>query len=232
MAIRPVFVPVLDGPAMVRTEMLEFVWHPGMAVSQKQKSIASLHEAAEQMLGAGPFLEVSTRSPNALGARLSAFNLTLSHPKAARPVSVECAFQAGKVFGDNGPFLDLLTVSSGEAKRDPRLQDSGPLTSFRFGAEAWPLKPRTAFYDWLYINALIGSGLIEEVADAAGFTDIEFNPAKSINCQAHSVALAVALRHRGMLDSALASKDVFLERVTGALSPEPEAKAPLQGSLF
>lgn len=231
MAIRPVFVPVLNGPMMVRTEMVEFVWHPGMALSQKRKSIASLHQAAEQMLS-GPFLEVSTRSPDALGTRLSAFNLTLSHPKAARPVSVECAFQAGKVFGEDGPFLDLLTASSSEAKRDLRLHNSGPLTSFQFGAEAWPLEPRTAFYDWLYITALSESGLIDAVAQSAGFTDIEFNPKKSINCQAHATAIALALRHRGLLNPAIASKNAFLDQVTRTTQVEPSKETARQGSLF
>lgn len=41
-----------------------------------------------------------------------------------------------------------------DAKRDPRLQASGRLTGFRFNGSSFPLEPKTAFYDWLYINAI------------------------------------------------------------------------------
>ncbi len=34
-------------------------------------------------------------------------------------------------------------------------------------------QPRRCFYDWLYITAL---------HECAGFTDINFNPERSINC--------------------------------------------------
>ncbi len=46
MAERPVYIPKSSGPLLVKTEMVPFQWFPGMAVSQKQKSIAALHEAA------------------------------------------------------------------------------------------------------------------------------------------------------------------------------------------
>ena len=45
--------------------------------------------------------------------------------------SVENAFQAGKVFENGGPFLDLLTVTPREAKRDTRLKESGRLLKFK-----------------------------------------------------------------------------------------------------
>ncbi|TON36462.1 hypothetical protein CGH58_23515, partial [Vibrio parahaemolyticus] len=43
-----------------------------------------------------------------------------------------------------------------------------------------------------------------------GFTDIEFNPEKSINCQAHAVALYRSLVHNGVLQQALSSPSEFL----------------------
>jgi hypothetical protein len=45
------------------------------------------------------------------------------------------------------------------------------------------------------------------------FTDIEFNPERSINCQAYSLALYKALQERNILSEALASKQAFLDVV-------------------
>lgn len=61
--------------------------------------------------------------------------------------------------------------------------------------------PRTAFYDWLYINALIENPqLAEKLNGYDGFTDIAFNPDKGINCQARSAALYVSLAKLGVLE--------------------------------
>ncbi len=45
------------------------------------------------------------------------------------------------------------------------------------------------------------------------FTDIEFNPQKSINCQAEAAAVYVSLRKQGLLEEALKNKDSFKEIV-------------------
>lgn len=41
MVSRPVFIAYLN---LVHSEMIDFTFHSGFSVSQKQKSIASLHE--------------------------------------------------------------------------------------------------------------------------------------------------------------------------------------------
>ena len=65
----------------------------------------------------------------------------------------------------------------------------------------WSLEPLTAFYDWLYVNALKQNPqLHEEVMQYQAFTDREFNPKKSIHCAAYSLAMFVALNKRGLLD--------------------------------
>ena len=57
------------------------------------------------------------------------------------------------------------------------------------------------FYDYLYINALYqNKKLANEISKYDIFTDIEFNPQKSLNCQAHSVAIFVSLYKKGILD--------------------------------
>lgn len=210
MAQRPLFIPSLDGPLLVRTVAVTFDWFPGLSVSQKQRSIDSLHDAAGQLSGINKVLEVSSKSREELGISLSAFNLALTNPTHSRR-SVECAFQGSKVFEQGGPYTDIYGMSSREAKRDERLRTSGHLICFRFLDIDWPLEPQTAFYDWLYITALKQHPtLIERLADFSAFTDIEFNPERSINCQAYAVALFVSLYKRGILESAMFDKDTFL----------------------
>ncbi|UXN57793.1 DUF6977 family protein [Phyllobacterium zundukense] len=214
MAERPVFIPAIEGPALVKTKFAEFQWFPGMAVSQKQKSIDSLHAAAREQFGISSVLEVSSKSRQELGVALSAFNLTFTTIKHKRTYSVECAFQGSKVFERGGPYVDLLDMTSREAKKDERLRSSGRLIGFRFFGIDWELEPQTAFYDWLYINALKKQySLTEQLREYSAFTDIEFNPERSINCQAYSVALYVSLSTRSLLEEATSSKDAFLRTV-------------------
>ena len=168
----------------VKTGGVAFEWFPGFAVSQKQKSIASMHRAISDT-GKTP-LEVSTKSPERLGQMLSAFNLKLGGHY------LENVFQAGKVFAGGGPYTDLLEVAPRDAKRDERLKSSGKLVKFTYQGVDWPLEPKTVFYDWLYYNAVresIPAEMLEEVKRYNAFTDIEFNPSKSINTQARSIAI-------------------------------------------
>jgi len=216
-AFRPVFFLSGENSGLVEIKEIKFEWHPGFSIQQKQKSIDSLHENARKLLGIDKILEVSSHSRESLGGMLSAFNLTFSTRKQQQKFTVECAFQGSKVFSGGGPFSDLLRASSREAKKDERLRNSGELIHFNFFGEIWALEPKTAFYDWVYINALKQHpDLLKQLLDYSAFTDIAFNPKRSINCQAHSVALAVALFKRDLLEQATASKDKFLEMVVGA----------------
>lgn len=214
MAERPLFIPAAEGPALVRTKHVEFQWFPGMAVSQKQKSVDSLHAAALKLPGISKVLEVSSKSREELGVALSAFNLTFTTVKHNRTFSVECAYQGSKVFEQGGPFVDIFGMTSREAKKDERLRSSGRLTGFRFFGTDWGLEPLTAFYDWLYINALKKQpSVTERLLEYSAFTDIEFNPERSINCQAYSVALYISLHRRGLLEEATSSREAFLRTI-------------------
>jgi hypothetical protein len=164
-------------------------------------------------------LEISSKSKSDLGSKLSAFNLMIKTVRYEREFSLECAYQASKVFEQGGPYVDLLGVKSIDAKRDPRLVKSGRLIKFQ-GTD-WDLTPRTAFYDWLYMNALHKRpDLATEVLQFRAFSDIAFNPERSLNCQAYSAALYVSLRLRGLLtDEILKNKERYLEVIsTGAVS--------------
>ena len=215
MAQRPIYIPQTKGDYLVQTDMLDFKWFPGMAISQKQKSIRSLHEAAlEKHKNLDQILEISSKSETSLGIALSAFNLMVMNATGKGIASVECVFQSSKVFEGNKQFLDLLKVSSLEAKKDPRLKESGRLIAFRPNGKKdkeWGLNPITAYYDLVYINALKQhEEYHEELLSYDAFSDIEFNPKKSINCQAYSVALFCALSKRGILCEALSSQQKFL----------------------
>ncbi|EMD6373789.1 MAG: hypothetical protein E7A54_05280 [Morganella morganii] len=210
MAVRPVFIPTNAGNILSVTKDVTFPWAPGMSKTQKQKSIRALHAAAND-LRVGSLLEISSKSENELGVALSAFNLKIKTKKLSKEFTVESAFQASKVFEMGGPYVDILDKSSIDAKRDIRLKESGELVNFKFYNTIWPLIPRTAFYDWLYLSALKQNKIIAiELLKFNGFTDIEFNPAKSINCQARAAALFVSLVKRNMLDDALSSKENYL----------------------
>jgi len=211
MAKRPIYVPNANAGQMVLRRDVEFTWFPGMSAAQKQKSIRSLHESAREQWDVEQILEISSKSEEGLGFRLSAFHLSIPRGHAGRSLSVECAYQGSKVFESGGPFTDLFSLTSREAKRDERLQQSGQLIEFQFHDERWPLNPPNAFYDWLYIHALVQNpDLAEALEGYSAFTDIEFNPEKSINCQAHSAALFVALKRRYLLDDAMESQEAFI----------------------
>ncbi|MDI3373700.1 hypothetical protein QLG06_04955 [Pseudomonas sp. V104_6] len=206
-----------------------------MSVAQKQRSIDSLHAAAKEAIpDIGEILEVSSKSKEKLGVALSAFNLSFTTLKQNFTMSVECAFQGSKVFERGGPYKDLFAKTSREAKLDDRIKNSGRLLKFSFYGADWELEPRTAFYDWLYINALRkqSDDLIDELLSYSAFTDIEFNPEKSINCQAYSIALFVSLHKQNLLDEALISKGSFLSVVGSALVSSSSQSEDVQGDML
>lgn len=214
MAIRPVFVVSLTQQYFVK-EYIDFEYFGGFTKSQKQKCINSLHNAFLKINKDKQVLEISTKSESYLGVQLSAFNLMI-RTKNGKEFSVETAFQASKVFEHGGPYKDLLYATPKSAKRDPRLRNSGKIISFFFNKQSFPIEPKTFFYNWLYINALQCYGdLAEKLLEYDAFTDIEFNPNRSINCQAEAAAIYVSLQQQGLLGEALQSKERFLEVVYG-----------------
>lgn len=214
MAIRPVFVVSLTQQYFVK-EYIDFEYFGGFTKSQKQKCINSLHNAFLKINKDKQVLEISTKSESYLGVQLSAFNLMI-RTKNGKEFSVETAFQASKVFEHGGPYKDLLYATPKSAKRDPRLRNSGKIISFFFNKQSFPIEPKTFFYNWLYINALQYYGdLAEKLLEYDAFTDIEFNPNRSINCQAEAAAIYVSLQQQGLLGEALQSKERFLEVVYG-----------------
>ncbi len=210
MAERPVFV--CNEKSYVKNIPTEFTFCPGFAKVQKERSAVNLHEAFLRRYPDAKVLEISSFSREELGRSLSAFHLTIGL-KDGRRVPVETAYQAGKIFRDGGPFTDLLDASPSQAKRDPRLSQFGPITGFTFNEMSFPTQPLTLFYTWLYMKALSEHPeLTEALMEYTAFTDIVYNPAKSVSCQARSAACYVSLRKKGEIEKALQDLD-FLQDV-------------------
>ena len=224
MAIRPIFLSTNSSKVLFKKENIDFKYFNGFAASQKSKSINALHESAKK-LGYDRILEVSTKSENKIGWQLSAFNLMVDFD-IDKKISLECAFQGSKVFDGNVQYKDLYYAESIEAKKDERLRNSGNIVGFNFDGIFWENEPKTAFYDYLYIKTLYDNyrDIIDELINYAVFTDIEFNPKRSINCQAKTCATLVSLVNTELLEEAISSKENFIDIVY--------KKVPKQMSLF
>ena len=200
MAQRPVFMPNDFNPYSVEWQV-DFPFSAGLAPSQKQKNIAALHKSFLEEFPGKRVLEISSKSLQPEGVLLSAFNLKKFVPSLGKAVSVENIYHAGKVFEHGGPYPDLLEKTARESKKDERMHLSGGIIGFRFEDMRFPTVPKTAFYDFLYMNALLeNEELMNALLQYDAFTDIEFNPRKSIACQASAAAKFIALHRAGRLD--------------------------------
>ena len=209
MAVRPVFVS--DEKYYVLTYSTEFEYHNGLSKAQRQRSAQSLHRAFLAIDPEARLLEISSFSEKELGISLSAFNLMLSL-NDGRKIPVECAYQGGKVFEHGGPYKDLLDAAPRDAKGDDRLSESGKIIGFEFEGRTFPTEPTSLFYTWLYMKALYESrDLAEELVQYNAFTDIVFNPKRSLNCQAYVCALFVSLNKRNEVERALDDIAFFSE---------------------
>ena len=147
-------------------------------------------EEAYKTYSVNNLFHINEKTKKGVKIELKKFNLMKYVPSINKSVPVECVFQAGKVFQNGGPYFDILEKQPWEAKRDERLRTSGNLIAFEFEGKRYPLEPKTAFYDMIYIEALNENPeLAAKVLEYDAFTDIEFNPDKSINCQAKACAL-------------------------------------------
>lgn len=171
-----------------------------------EKYVSILQEEYKSKVGTEevPF-EVSTAAKSELGFSLSAFNLK---DEKGRPV--ECVFQGAKKFEHGGPYIDLVDADPRAAKKDNRIRNSGKIVEFVLDGIEYPNTPKTAFYDYTYIKALIANPKIAEQVDGLdAFQDIWFNPEKSANCQAEAMAMYRGLKDSGKLDEAMESFKAF-----------------------
>lgn len=194
MTIRPVFKLIGYSPFFKKID-IPFEYASGFALVQKQKSINNLHKAFYNLYPKYKILEISTKSSDILGQQLSAFNLQVSINGIKYPV--ETLYQASKVYNSGIYTEQILKMQPNEAKKFlQEINNKYILKHFYFGGIIFPLEPKTFFYNWLYINALVREkDLIQDIIDNQYnvFSDIEFNPKKSINCQAQALAIGISL---------------------------------------
>jgi hypothetical protein len=231
MAERPLFT-IAEDRDLVKEIRLKLTWNSGFAPAQKEKNIIALHESAAAA-GYSPVLEISSKSKKLSGQRLSAFHLRVVSVRHGE-MPLESAFQGSKVFEGGGPFTELYRMEVREAKKDPRLKQSGTLIGFKFDGFSFPTEPKTVFYDWLYANSIYPHReWCKVLYGYAGFTDIEFNPYRSINCQARSCALFLSLMKRGLLDNAVQTPSAFVKPVSNFdYRPEIWKSASPTANLF
>ena len=95
--------------------------------------------------------------------------------------------------------------------------------------DLWDIEPKTAFYNWLYLNVLnLNNDLKNEVLQYDAFTDIEFNPKKSFSCQAEAIALYVSLRKKNLLTETgmIPARDEFLDLVRNKINRMSQDEPP------
>ncbi len=197
MASRPIFIPNYKGINLVEERFFDFTWSSGFAECQKKKNVAALHAAAKQD-GIERILEISSKSNEAVGLRLSAFSLKIEIDGTEYPL--ESVYQGSKLFEKCGPFPNIFCYEPRQAKRYVRTLDQGHLLGFELLSVRYPLIPKNAFYDWLYIRALAKHvDWITKNVSYDAYTDIEFNPQRQVNCQARAFAEYKSLAARSKL---------------------------------
>ncbi len=178
-AVLPVFIPDYEC-GYVKTVPVRFAWR-----STNSENVRAIHAAASEMGLPTPIYEISTASSLQRWRALSAFNLKL------KGIPIECLYQGSKVFKNGGPYHELYKMSPRNAKTDKRLRSSGKLIGFNYKGQEIPTWPKTLFFDWIYIKALIENDVM--LSPAEGFTDLFFKFTKGgVACQARSAALWMA----------------------------------------
>lgn len=227
-ASRPVFISKSNFPYYEQIDE-EFTFHSGFALAQKQRNIKAIHEKFYCKYPDKKVLEVSTKSPELFGTQLSAFNVMYN--LNGSEVSLESIFQGSKVFENGGPYHDLYKVGPVEAKKDLRIKESGLIVGFDLAGRIFASDPKDYFYNWIYSSAIYSHfDYINKCREYDAFTDIEFNPNKSYNCQARTVAILRGLMKADKLDIAMESPEAYLD-IVYRISSDNLIKAE-QRSLF
>ena len=166
----------------------------GQSLAQRKENVWRQHEAYIREYHRSCPLEVSNAGETRQGYQLSAYNLT-----AANGFHVENMFQSAKTFEHGGPYKDLLTAKPFNAQHDSRLRKSGRLICFTLFDVQYPLDPQTAYYDWIYTQALADNPDLAAFAIRFdSFTDISFHPERQINCQAEACAVYTGMVRAGI----------------------------------
>lgn len=175
MAIRPIYISTMDLENPFIKKDVEFTWIKGNTYKQKCLRRDSLKDGISKNYDINKWLEISTKSDKDIGKKLSALNLKLK--TLNKEFTVEDAYQKAKIIKD------------------------GEITGFKFGSTYFDANPYGMYYDYIYMLALYqNKDLYEQIKDYRIFTDIEFNPNRSLNTQARAVAIFNTLYNNEYLE--------------------------------
>lgn len=201
----------------IRFTDFDIEWNHGFSIQQKQKNVRNLHAAISNYFNVqlNQILEVSTKSLEEIGRQLSSFNLKIQTKEGKFPL--ECFYQSSKVFTNfwgEYQIFEALYMSPKSAKVRLAKENHKCLIKFRCFGKDFPLEPKYLFYDWLYINAVKElPDLINHIFNYKFFTDIEFNPDKSLSCQARTLVLYIWLIKNNRLDDYINNPIYFYKNV-------------------
>lgn len=195
----------------VGERLYDFEWVAGLSLSQNQKNIRTLHSVIKKS-GIDNVLEVSRKSEDEVGRKLSAFNLMLEVNGIKS--SVEGYYHGSKVFNGNIKLEDCIKMNPKDSKRyvKEKIENNNlKLSGFEFNGKKFDLDSKSMCYDYIYILALNqNEELSNEILKYDCFTDIAYNQTKSIACQARTCALFKYLKNKGLVDSFIKNPKKFV----------------------
>lgn len=216
--VRPIFLPCSRYPyyEVWNAQMVNFV--PSTSMERAQRNIKEVFRVFDKRFPNKKLLEISLASLQLpLGKDLCPQYLKKNIPSKGGLFPVESLFQASKVFVEGGPYEDLYDYDALEIKDDPRLLHSGILTSYRFENQEYPLHPKTAFFDYMYMQALLepqNAEICNQLLEYDAFCDILFQEKRDFVCPARSAVVFVSLMRLGILQK-MHSFEEFCTVITG-----------------
>ena len=164
MAKRPIFISTGDIEHPFESKDITFRWISGMSYYQKCKRRDSLALEISKLYDIKRWLEISTKSDKEIGVNLSALNLFLKTTTGTD--TVENIYQKAKYFY------------------------KGEIVGFKYNNCVFENEPTGMFYDYIYLYAILqNKNLINDLVQYNIFSDIEFNPKRSLNTQARAAAI-------------------------------------------
>jgi type I restriction enzyme M protein len=181
--------------------LYNFEWFMGLSLAQRQRSIRSLHDEIKKS-GVEKVLEISSKSEEELGRRLSAFNLMVEVNGVK--TCVESIYHSSKVFYGGIKYNECVGMNPKECKKfisDEVENKKLLLKEFEFNGMKFDLNTKSLCYDYIYILGLTqNEDLAKEIVNYDCFTDIVFSQTKGIGCQARTCALYKYLRNNNLVE--------------------------------
>lgn len=165
MATRPIYISTGDVNNPFTEDNINFEWKAGYSYVNKCKRRDNLKKEIAKKYDIDKWLEVSSISDKDIGKRLSALNLMLTLT-SNNSYSVEDIYQNSKVYKDNH------------------------IVGFKLNNTEFENIPYGMYYDYIYMVALYQNKNYHDIIkNYYLFTDLFFNPNKSLNTQARAIAI-------------------------------------------